>query len=162
VANHRTAADREQARQACALFGLATSAAIDPAEALLGEVTRTHMAILYYEAEIALLPEDEQGRFRLYRQTRHASGEKTGEAKPHVLVVLWMAERKHLAEVTSKALSAGVAQRTLELQEGIARQVSSILARQARLLGHDPDSAAVRLASRQALELEAGDGRAAA
>jgi hypothetical protein len=98
----------------------------------------------------------------LYRQTRHASGEKTGEAKPHVLVVLWMAERKHLAEVTSKALSAGVAQRTLELQEGIARQVSSILARQARLLGHDPDSAAVRLASRQALELEAGDGRAAA
>jgi len=151
----KTAADREQARQACALFGL-DGGDIDPAEALLGEVTRTHRAIVFYEGEIALLPKDEQGVWRLYRNTRHASGELTGEAKPHVLVGLWMAERKHLAEVTAKALHAGVAQRTLDMQQEIAGEMLGVLRRFVEAMGLDPADEVVRRAGRAALQLAPG------
>lgn len=154
--NHVKAGQVAKAKQACAVLGIGTGGTIDPAEALLGEVVRTCNAIAYYEAQIEQLPADEQGAFRVYGRTFHASGEATGEAKPHVLVQLWIAERKHLADVTAKALHAGVARRAIELAEDTARQVVGVLSEFARRLGLDPSSPEVREAGREALQLVAG------
>lgn len=135
--NHNIAAEREQARQACDLFGL-EMADRDPGEVLLGEVTRTCRSIAWHETELALALQGED------------------EERSDRLKQWWAAERKHLADVTKKAIDAGVARRTLEMQEDIARQVASVLARQAELLGHDPSSPLAREASRAALQLVAG------
>lgn len=135
--SHKTAAEREQARQACELFGL-EMADRDPGEVLLGEVTRTCRSIAWHETELALAMAADD------------------EDKADRLKQWWAAERKHLGDVTKKAIDAGVARRTLEMQEDIARQVAAVLARQAELLGFDPSSPVAREASRAALQLVAG------
>jgi hypothetical protein len=138
--SHKTAAEREQARQACALFGLEMEDR-DPGEVLLAEVTRTRRSIAWHEAELAMLIVAEKDE----------NDEKVDRLKAE-----WRSERKHLADVTSKALHAGVARRTLELQEDMARQVVGVLGEFARRLGLDPASPAVREAGREALQLVAG------
>lgn len=133
--NHKTAAEREQARQACALFGLEMTDR-DPGEVLLAEVTRTRRSIAWHETEVALLM---------------ASPAPDADRLDR-LMAAWMTERKHLADVTSKALHAGVAKRTLELQEDMARQVVGVLAAFADRLGLDRTSPKVLEAGRLALE----------
>jgi hypothetical protein len=136
--SHKTHAEREQARQACALFGLEMEDR-DPGEVLLAEVTRTRRSIAWHEAELALLIVAEK------------DDEKVDRLKAE-----WRSERKHLADVTSKALHAGVARRTLELQEDMARQVVGVLGEFARRLGLDPSSPEVREAGREALLIGTG------
>ncbi len=136
--NHKTAAEREQARQACALFGLEMTDR-DPAAVLMDEITRTRRSIVWHETEIALVLAEGGGEGRVAR-----------------LVERWAWERRHLGDVSAKAITTGVARRTLEMQEDIARQVAAVLARQAELLGHDPSSPIAREASRVALQLVAG------
>lgn len=136
--SHKTAAEREQARQACELFGLEMSDR-DPAEVLMAEVTRTRRSIVWHETELALL-------------MLKADEERTDRLKAD-----WRAERKHLADVTAKALHAGVARRAIELQEDIARQVVGVLTAFAQRLGLDPSSPEVREAGRAALQLVAGE-----
>lgn len=136
---HKTAAEREAARNACDLFGLEMTDR-DPGEVLLGEVTRTRRSILWHETEIAVAL---------------AAGE---HERVERLMLRWAAERKHLADVTAKALHAGVAARAIELAEDMARQIVAALAVYARLLGRDPDDPVVRAAGREALMLVAGGG----
>lgn len=154
--NHKTAAEREQARQACALFGLELQVESDPAAVLIAEIIRAGKMIAWLEQEIAMLPPNKQGQWRLYRETRHASGEKTGEAKPHIYVQMWMAERKLAADVAAKALGAGVAQRHIELMEDFARQIVAGFNEFAKRMGWDPSAPEVREAGREALQLVAG------
>lgn len=145
--SHKTAAQKEMARQACAILGIGRSDTVDPAEALMGEVARTQYAIEWYETQIAALSLDvaEEGKDgRAARIEAHRD--------------LWMAERKHLGDVTARALHAGVARRQIEMMEGVARQVVGVLAEFARLMGHDPASPQVREAGREALQLVAGGG----
>jgi hypothetical protein len=137
TATHGTAAEREQARQACELFGLEMTDR-DPAEVLLGEITRTRRSIVWHETEIAMAMAEHD------------------EERRDKLMPGWTVERKHLADVTAKALHAGVARRALELAEDTAQQVVAVLFEFARLMGHDPKSPAVREAGRSALQLASG------
>jgi hypothetical protein len=110
----------------------------DPGEVLLAEVTRTRRSIAWHETEIALAMVD--------ADTVLADKRLVG----------WAAERKHLADVTAKALHAGVARRTLELQEDMARQLAAVMTRYTELLGLDPGDVRVREAGRGAMQLIAG------
>jgi hypothetical protein len=64
---------------------------------------------------------------------------------------LYNAERKHYKEVAAAALSAGVAQRVIELAEGTVRQLVGVLSDYTVRLGLDPEAPEVREAGRQAL-----------
>lgn len=182
--SHVAAAQADAARQACTTLGV--SVAIDPAEALLDELRRTYGNVLFYEglvsqlgghpvaarrvpasgsgfdALVAMVEGGEsrtvEGRRGVYAPTYHASGQATGEARPHVLVGLYNAERQHYARVAAAALSAGVAQRVIELAEATARQVVEVMTEFAKRLGLDPAAPAVREAGREALKLVAGSG----
>lgn len=53
----------------------------------------------------------------IYGETYHVSGKRTGEAKPHVLVVLYHEAERWLAKVALEAAKFGIEQRQLELDE---------------------------------------------
>jgi hypothetical protein len=121
---HVVAAEKEMARRTCERFGVPV--AIGPAEALLEELARSHGLVLFYESLVrqlpthpdadAYIPTDdgghcERGEAGLYGRMYHGTGIPTGDARPHVLVGLYNAERKHYKGVAAAALSAGVAQR---------------------------------------------------
>lgn len=149
---HRRAADAEKAKRAAASLGLRTVAAMDPAEALLDELVRTLNNVHFYEglvAELATHPSEAKGQ-ALYGPL------PSGEAKPHVLVGLYNAERAHYTRVAAEAVRANVSVRVIELAEDQARQVASVLVEFARRLGLDPGASEVREAGRAALQLVAG------
>lgn len=135
--SHKVAAEREAQRQACDLFGL-QMADRPPAEVLLAEVTRTRRSIAWHETEIALLM---------------AAGKTEGLDS---LMARWMLERKHLADVTAKAIQSGAMVKLVEIEGEKARVLAAVLVDFARRLGHDPTSKAVREAGRGALQLVAG------
>jgi hypothetical protein len=177
---HVAAAEAELARQACTTLGVPV--AIDPAEALLDELRRSYGNVLFYEglvSHLATHPTADRrpppagstfddllamyggqgatiGDGAIYSPIYHASGQPTGEARAHVLVGLYNAERTHYAKVAASALSAGVAQRVIELAEQTARQVVEVLTDFAQRLGLDPTSPDVREAGRAALQLVSG------
>jgi hypothetical protein len=160
--SHAVAAGKELARRACLQLGVPVE--IHPAMALLEEVFRTQGVVDYFGALVAELPthpdDDElvevqggkndgeqkwiRGEPGVYGRTYHVSGIPTGEAKPHVLYVLWMEERKHLAKVTSLALSANIAAERIQLEKDQASLVAEVCRGFAVALGHDPASAEVR------------------
>lgn len=160
TASHVAAAQAEMARAACTSLGV--PAAIDPAEALLDELRRTYGNVLFYESLVAQLhggpaslADGAGGTLGVYSPTFHASGEPTGEARPHALIGLYNAERAHYARVAASALSAGVAQRVIELAEATARQVVEVLTDFAQRMGLDPAAPDVREAGRASLQLVA-------
>jgi hypothetical protein len=144
---HKRHAEAEMARAAVERYGLSVN--IDPGVALLKEVARSYGAVLHLEAKVAELAE-------LYGETFHVSGIATGEAKPHVLWVMLMAERKRHADVCADTLRANVDQRAIRLAEQFAPSIAAGFEAFARMLGHDPQSAEVREAGRKALTVIAG------
>ena len=153
---HRRAADRQQALEACSLLSLDVPVSTEPAEVIVAELIRVQRSIAQLEWQIALLPLDENGHQVLYGEMQHASGERTGEARPHVLWVMWTQERKAAADVAKKAADAGVARRHIELVESIAGEVRGVLERFADALGLDREDPRVRNAGRVALQLPPG------
>lgn len=179
---HVEAAKVELARQECATLGIPVES--DPGEALLGELAETMGNVAFYRQLVQQLPthperskrvevvdddgepildehgeaktEWEQGRTGVYGPTFHVSGIPTGEAKPHILVVLYNQERKHLVEVAAAALKADVDVRRIEVFENLGQRVADVLVEFARRMGLDPASPAVREAGRAALTLVAG------
>ncbi len=154
--NHLRAGDREKALAACSLLTLDVPVSTEPAEVIVAELIRVQRSIAQLEWQIALLPLDEHGHQVLYGEMQHASGEKTGEARPHVLWVMWTQERKAAADVAKKAADAGVARRHIELVESIASEVRGVLERFAEALGLDREDPRVREAGRAALQLAPG------
>jgi hypothetical protein len=73
----------------------------------------------------------QRGEVGIYGRTYHVSGIPTGEAKPHILVVLYGQERDRLRVVAAEALRAGVEERRLQIAEADA---AMLLAAQARAL----------------------------
>lgn len=144
---HGTHAEAAMARAAVERYGLSVN--IDPGVALLKEVARSYGAVLHLEAKVAELAE-------LYGETFHVSGIATGEAKPHVLWVMLMAERKRHADVCADTLRANVDQRAIRLAEQFAPSIAAGFEAFARMLGHDPQSAEVKAAGRKALTVIAG------
>jgi hypothetical protein len=142
---HERAASLELARRECATLGIPIEA--DPGEALLGELWETAGNVAFYRELVQQLPTHpeldeyvadgdgdghwQRGRPGVYGPTYHVSGVPTGEAKAHVLVQLYGHERKHMVDVASAALRAGVEDRRLRLAErdgqALARAIRGIL-----------------------------------
>ncbi len=137
--NHKTAAEREKARQACELFGL-EMADRDPAAVLMDEITRTRRSVAWHETEIALAMQAGEAELA----DRRLDG--------------WTRERKHLADVTAKALHAGVERRALELMEDEARRAVAVLEAFVGALGLDRREPRVLEAGRVALAVLPGGG----
>jgi hypothetical protein len=140
---HRKAAEREQARQAVATYGLPVE--VDPREALLQEVHRTAGHVAWLGQLVAELEHGGSG----YRRDTILDGEVEREIlvplsglkqlsrdgkfeKPAVWVELLLAERRHLREVCRDAISAGIEEQRVRIveQQGtlLAGAVRSILA----------------------------------
>lgn len=123
------------AEQACETLGIPHEG-IKPEQALLAELWECLGNIDFYRRQVQRLPaapapdelvvaEDgevhlERGEPGVYGRTYHASGSPTGEAKPHVLVVLYERERDRLRAIASEMLRAGVDERRVQLAEADA------------------------------------------
>jgi hypothetical protein len=168
----------EKARQAVDRLGLRVE--IHPAMALLEEIFRTQANVEYFEGLVGELPthpvDDElvevkggkndgeerwiRGDPGVYGRTYHVSGVPTGEAKPHVLYVLYMEERKHLKAVSAEALRVGVEVARVKIAQDQAQAIAEGFKAFAVALGHDPADEKVRAAFGAQLRAIAG-GRAA-
>jgi len=158
--SHRTAASKELARRAIIKFGLDANAGVeqlDPREVLAEELWRAKLTVDALDYFVSQLEHNEGG---IYGRTYHVSGLPTGEAKPHVLVQMWQAERKHLKEVADVCVKAGVETKRVEIEQQHAQLMADVF-RQVfgdPELGLDPGQvqAAMMTAARH-LRLVAGD-----
>ena len=123
------------AQSACDRLGIQVDT--DPGEALIEAVREAAGNVEFYRglvAELPIHPEDdvrevnddgepfwERGEAGVYGRTYHQSGIPTGEAKPHILVVLYNQERDRLVAYAKEALAAGVEERRIRLAESDAR-----------------------------------------
>lgn len=119
---------------------------VEPAEALLGLIAEaaSNVAVLrtlvtpLNHSPYATGDEDDgadDAAPGIYARTYHESGKATGEAKPHVLVAMYDAERDRLAKLAEKAISLGLREREVRLAE----QQGQLLADLFRSLIADPD-----------------------
>jgi len=91
---------------------------LDPREILELELWRTHVQVMVYDALCGELALDEGG---IYNRTYHHTGDPTGEAKPHVLIVMRDEKQVHLARVAAMAAKAGIDVRRMEIEQGRAQ-----------------------------------------
>lgn len=134
------AAERlEQQRQRAAAARLGCPSEVDPADALLALIYEAAGNVEFYRSLVAELPTHpaadspvpdgeggvtwQRGEPGIYGRTYHQSGIPTGEAKPHVLVTLYDAERDRLAQLTATALKLGLDERRVRLAEADARRL---------------------------------------
>lgn len=126
---------------------------IDPTEALLNEIWETVGNIEFLRNMVQELPshpdEDtiigfndkteapiwQRGAAGIYGNTYHLSGQPTGEAKPHVLVQMYNAERKHLVDVASAAIRLGIEERRVNLEENRAAEVFRAVSQALAMMG---------------------------
>jgi hypothetical protein len=87
---------------------------VDPRDALAAELCRAVGAEAVLRTLVSALDLTEGG---LYAQTRHNTGRATGEAKPHVLWVMWHQERGKLRAVAVEAAKAGIEAHRVQLEE---------------------------------------------
>lgn len=136
--NQTKAANLELARQEFDKLGLELD--VEPTEALLREVREAAGNVEFFRYLIQQLPThpgpDEmigvsekgdpifsRGDTGIYGNTYHLSGIPTGEAKEHILVKMYNDERKHLVNVAKIAISLGIEERRVRLEENHAVEV---------------------------------------
>lgn len=134
--NHQRSAQMELARRECVRLGVPID--MDPGDAMIGLVREAAGNVEFYRSLVAELPvhpepdtfesDDDgghwkQGKIGIYGRTYHQSGIPTGEAKPHILVVLYNEERDRLAAFAQAALKAGVEERRVRLAEADAQKL---------------------------------------
>lgn len=152
---HVRAAEIVLAKRTVASLGIRVIPSMGPEEAILDELHRAINNVEFLEALVRDLPDrpepdvwvppkkgEKEGHWAygapgIYGRTRHVSGIPTGEAKPHVLVVMLNEERDRLIRVSSAAVKANVSRRVMELHEGTARQLAGALSSFARSAGLD-------------------------
>jgi hypothetical protein len=147
---HERAAEVELARQECTTLGIPIET--HPIEALIHEVWEAAGNVAFYRQLVRELPthpepdafvEDdsengghwERGEPGVYGRTYHVSGIPTGEAKPHVLVVLYNDERKRLREASDSALRANVDERRVRIAEADAERITAAQMRALTAMG---------------------------
>lgn len=97
---------------------------LDPRDVLAQELWRTHAT----ERLLRELVNDlKLGADGIYGHTFHVSGIATGEAKPHVLWVMWQDERRHLKTVAAEAHRAGLEVRRQQLAEQTAGVIVQLI-----------------------------------
>lgn len=129
------ARERRQQRatleKAIQTFGLPVE--IDPETALLDEVRRSAGVVAWLDAEIKKLSAADIEQV-----------DDKGTARPAVLIQLFGEERDHLARTAKMAIDAGIAERKVQLAEGQAHQMASVLGTFLTRMGlaNDPDARA--------------------
>lgn len=125
----------ENARQAVITYGLPRD--ISPTDALLEEVRYTAGHVAWLRGKVAEIEADDLVWGKTEEAEKNAtefSGtDTTYAAKPNVWLELYMRERKHLLEVTKAAISVGIEERRVRLEEAkgqiVAELIKRILAR---------------------------------
>ena len=168
--------EQAEAARAAATYGLPVE--IEPHEALLQELYRTQGIVEWLQELIAQLeheattlpnvsvsavsldeafepdedepPDTSSGRSGLKQYTR--DGRLTWE-KPSVWVELYQAERKHLADVASRCIKAGVDERRVQLAEQQGRLLAKVLVGVLGDLGIDPQTDEARQVVTRHLQL---------
>lgn len=138
--SHNVAAERELLIRDCKVLGLPLD--ITPEQALLDAVKEAAGNVRFYRAMVQELPQhptpdeylppeegEEKGRWErgepgIYARTYHISGLPTGEAKAHILVALYNAERDRLDTYVKTALQHKVSERLVALAEADAAAVA--------------------------------------
>lgn len=103
----------------------------DPADQLLARVWEAAGNVEYYRSRIQALQDAGE---EIYAPMISAAGKdgdlyETGEAKPHVLVVLYNQERDRHVDYCATAMKLGIEQRRLRLQESHARALFAAVAK---------------------------------
>ncbi|GHE33317.1 hypothetical protein GCM10017673_40320 [Streptosporangium violaceochromogenes] len=139
--NHVTAARLEQARRDVATYGLPRE--IDPAAALLEEVHRTAGHVAWLAAKVAELDEGALV-WGVTEEVDKAAGEYPGvdttrAAKPSPWLELYQKERRHLVDVSSAAIRAGVDAALVRVTERQGALLAGAVARILDGLGLSPE-----------------------
>ena len=132
-----------------------------PTELLLEEIRRTAGHIRWLEERLLTdAPESLAESFWLWKRTTEVSGSREApellKSYGGVWLDLYMKERVHLINATSRALQLGIEERRVQLAERYVDQVADALEAFARALGHDPADPAVRAHASKALTAAAG------
>lgn len=150
---HRVHLEGQRAIAAVRTFGLAQN--VEPQQALLDELSRTHAIVGFWEGKVQELEDDQLVGPIGGQGVNEAGVEFHPRSEAHIYVRLHQQEREHLIRVAKACVDAGIAERQIELaeQQGalLALAVKSILAD----LGLDPADPKVRKVVRSRL-LEAG------
>lgn len=112
---------------------------VSPTEALLGEIQVSAGHVLWYRER---LQELDPGALT-YGKTEYVEGAShLGEhykaveaAKPHVLLDLYDRERRLLADLSTRALSAGIEERRVQMAEGQGKLVAQVIRRVLERMG---------------------------
>jgi hypothetical protein len=153
---------RQQAEAAVQRFGLPRQ--VDPATALLEEVWRTAGAVDWLRGQIDALEGDEslvRGTALVRRMDGPNGTTITTEVQPGVnlWLDLYQKERRHLANVCSQALAAGVAERQVRLAERQGEMVGALVRGLLDDLGLEgPQRDRALEAARKRFTLMAGNG----
>ena len=112
-------------------FGLPRE--VPPYVALLEEVHRTAGHVAWLAEKVAEL-DDTDLVWGVAEETEKHASEFTGtdttrKAAPHMWLVLYQQERKHLADVCKAALAAGVAERQVRLAEQQGQMLAGVIRR---------------------------------
>jgi hypothetical protein len=145
--NGQLAARLTVAREHVEDLGLpATPAREDPGDILLEEVRRSATIVRYLHGRVLALGDDlfVDGGFGI---------RVTSE-----WVTLWERQRRHLADVCTRALHAGVARRQVELAEAQGELAGKMMMRVLHELGIDVEAPTVRSILRRQLELITNTG----
>ena len=135
---HQRAASAELARRACVNLGIQIHTT--PEDALLDELLEAAGNVKAYREHLKTLP-------AVYGPLYHVSGIATGEAKPHVAVVMYNQERDRLAKVATEMLRLNLDDRLVRVAERQAELVVEAVKGILRDLGvadHPEAAASVR------------------
>lgn len=130
----------------------------DPAEFLMGEIRRTQGHVIWLEERVQMLSQAEM----IWNETKFerkdvSTGEEssydvqTQEAVMSVWIALYHKERQHLVNTIKIALSLGLEERRVRLQEETVTQLNAAITGILRALGKDPNDPDVRQVVRSQL-----------
>lgn len=114
-------------------LGLRGDENLDPSQILLGEIAWTHAHVEWLREKVQELePEN-----LVWSAAQHEHGDMplgsvdviTEKAGPSIWYELYLRERKHLADVTARAIQAGIEQRRVQLAERQGELVALALQR---------------------------------
>lgn len=119
-ASGRQYAQKQAAEALMKTYGIDNPIPTDAVQGLLQEIARTAGHIAWLSTQIGDLTPEEliKGETSLVIKKGFENGtSRTIEAAPHILLELYLTERKHFARVCSDAVRAGIAERQINLAE---------------------------------------------
>lgn len=142
--------------------------AMGPAEVLLEALWCAHEDLSLYRRLVSELavpepngsghhdPEQGPTTGSLYADTFHLTGERTGEAKRHVLVALYEDAQRRCESIATSCLRAKVEEQRVKIAQERAETYADAMRQLVSALGHSPADPQVRQAMRASLTLVAG------